>query len=99
MPESKPQRQKLRLRDASPEVRPRKITIAACRSQAVTRLIVYCENFAANCYHSTTIPIAGFADALRLDEVEARCRCTKCGAAQCEVRPDFPKAAGAWNGT
>jgi hypothetical protein len=68
---------------------PRDARIADCRAQALTHILIYCTNFPAFCHHDAKRPIADFPDDLLLDDLQARCRCTRCGKKGAEVRPDW----------
>jgi len=88
-------RPKLRTRsDSRSKSEPRKISIADCKVQRITRLLVYCENRAEYCSHSAKLIVENFPDHFTLDDVEQRCRCTACGKKKCDVRPEYPPALG-----
>ena len=68
---------------------PRNANIGHCRAHDLTHLLIYCTNFPVFCYHDARIPIDGLPDDLQLDDIQARCRCTRCGKKGAEVRPDW----------
>jgi hypothetical protein len=61
---------------------PQKITLATAHAQGDFMLLFYCQNLAANCWHSGEMQldtaIARWGGALRLNQVPARC--SRCGS-------------------
>jgi hypothetical protein len=68
---------------------PRRANIGHCRAHDLTHLLIYCTNFPVFCYHDARMPIDRFSDDAMLDDIQARCRCTKCGKKGAEIRPDW----------
>ena len=73
---------------------PRDANIADCRRHALTHLLIYCTNYPAYCHHDGTLPIDGLPDELLLDQIQVRCRCTRCGKKGADVRPDWAPVIG-----
>ena len=64
---------------------PKKITLGEMRSSGVRDVLVYCRDH--RCSHSTTISADGWADDVRLSDIEPNFTCTRCGKRGAEVRP------------
>lgn len=63
--------------------------IACCHPHEITTLHVHCTNYAAYCFHQSTLRVADFADHVLFEEIGRRCRCSKCGKKGAEIRPDW----------
>jgi hypothetical protein len=72
--------------------RPQRIAFAEMRDMGVRGVPIYCQDF--RCSHSTAISRDGWADDVRLSNLEARFVCRACGKRGADVRPDFN-----WNRT
>ena len=69
-----------------------KITFGEMRASGVQGVLIYCADY--KCSHSTKAMADGWADDLRLSDVEDRFVCQACGKRGADIRPDFN-----WNAT
>jgi hypothetical protein len=80
------------------------VTIASIRAHGVNKLLVYCLGKRDGdwpCNHEGTLPVDHFQSDECLRDIEARCRCTKCGWQRADLRPDYcneqsPLCGGGW---
>ena len=72
----------------------RKITLGEVVA-ADAQVRVYCDA----CGRTVVLPVAALVRrhgaAFRLDEIERKARCVKCGSRQIDARPEYPRAVGA----
>ena len=67
-----------------------KITFGEMRASGVRDVLIYCRDH--RCSHHVEARADGWADDVRLSDVEARFTCTRCGRKGAEVRPKFSQA-------
>ncbi|MET4514325.1 hypothetical protein [Bradyrhizobium sp. I1.7.5] len=68
---------------------PTKITFGEMREMGVRGVLVYCRH---RCGHHTEISADGWADDVRLSDIEPRFVCQRCGKRGAEIRPDHQRA-------
>jgi hypothetical protein len=64
-----------------------KITFGEMRSSGVTGILVYCADY--QCSHMVPLDASGWADHVRLSDIEGRFVCQACGKRGADVRPDW----------
>ena len=69
---------------------PQKITFGEMRASGVREILIYCRDH--RCSHHVEISADGWAEHVRLSEIEPRFTCLVCGRRGAEVRPKFPPA-------
>jgi hypothetical protein len=65
-----------------------KITFGEMRSSR--DVLIYCRDH--RCSHHVEISADGWADDVRLSDIEPSFTCTKCGKRGADIRPNFPQA-------
>jgi hypothetical protein len=68
--------------------RPQKITFGEMREMGVRGVLVYCADY--HCSHSVALSADGWADDLRLSDIEDRFVCQKCGKRGASSRQSAP---------
>ena len=69
---------------------PVKITFGELRASGVTEILIYCRDH--RCSHHTEISADGWADDVRLSDIEPKLVCQVCGRHGAEIRPKFSQA-------
>ena len=69
---------------------PQKITFGEMRASGVRNILIYCRDH--RCSHHVETSADGWADDVRLSNIEPRFTCTRCGQKGAEIRPKFPEA-------
>ena len=69
---------------------PQKITFGEMRESGVRYVIIYCRDH--RCSHHVETNADGWADDVRLSDIENRFTCTACGRRGAEIRPAFGPA-------
>ena len=67
--------------------RNQKITFGEMRASGVRGVLIFCSDY--RCSHSAKALTDGWADDLRLSDVEHRFVCKRCGRRGADIRPDF----------
>jgi hypothetical protein len=68
-----------------------KITSGEMRASGVRDVLIYCRDH--RCSHHVETNADGWADDVRLSDVEPHFRCTRSGKKGAEIRPNFSQAA------
>jgi hypothetical protein len=69
---------------------PPKITFGEMRASGVRDVLIYCRDH--RCSHHVETNAGGWADDVRLSDIEPSFTCTRCGKKGAEVRPKFSHA-------
>ena len=69
---------------------PTKITFRELRASGVNTILIYCRDH--RCSHHIEANADGWADDVRLSDVEPKFFCTKCGKRGGEIQPKFGPA-------
>ena len=69
---------------------PVKITFGELRASGVTEILIYCRDH--RCSHHIEVNADGWADDVRLSDIEPKFFCQVCGRRGGEVRPKFGPA-------
>jgi hypothetical protein len=67
-----------------------KITFGEMRASGVRDVLIHCRDH--RCSHHVETNADGWADDVRLSDVEPNFTCTRCGKRGAEVRPKFSQA-------
>ena len=67
-----------------------KITSGEMRSSGVRDVLIYCRDH--RCSHYVEVNADGWADDVRLSDIEPKFTCTKCSKRGADIRPNFPQA-------
>ena len=68
----------------------RKITLGEMRASGVRDVLIYCRDH--RCSHHVEVSADGWADDVRLSDIEPGFVCSACGKRGAEVRPKFSSA-------
>ena len=69
---------------------PTKIKFGEMRESGARDVLIYCCDY--RCGHHTEANADGWADDVRLSDIERRFTCKRCGQRGAEVRPKFEQA-------
>ena len=69
---------------------PTKITFGEMRASGVRDILIYCRDH--RCSHHVETSADGWADDIRLSDIEPKFVCQVCGKRGAEIRPSFPPA-------
>jgi hypothetical protein len=69
---------------------PVKITFGEMRASGVRDVLIYCRD--VSCSHHVEVNADGWADNVRLSDIEPKFVCQVCGQHGGDIRPKFPDA-------
>lgn len=73
--------------DRSMTTHQQKITFGEMRASGVRDVVIYCRDH--RCSHHLETNADGWADDVRLSDIEPNFTCTRCGKTGADVRPNF----------
>ena len=69
---------------------PKTITFGEMRESGVRDVLIYCRDY--RCSHHIETSADGWADDVRVSDIEPNFICTACGQRGADIRPNFPPA-------